>query len=288
MVRVSGSLGRCQTSPGGVGVFAEDGEAFADVGDVGVGVRLVGVAQDAGGLAGEGGGEDPVAEVGLGAAARPEVVRGASDGDLDPAGLVGGEQLAGHLAAELALLGVRRIGAGLGQRPAGRAPVHVDVLHADQPGPVGLGGGEDAGLQAGELLGPRGVGRVEGLVDHLRAPATSMVNFGSAASPPTTSTPSGTRACPERLTIRTRLAAAEQGVQGGEADRAGAEDDVPRCAGHDCSSILVAADGGGRLRRRDWGQQPEQEQPGEGGEGDGAAGAEDGELLARRRFPPGW
>ena len=47
VVRVSGSLGRCHTWPGGVGVFAEDGEAFADVGDVGVGVGLVGVAEDA-------------------------------------------------------------------------------------------------------------------------------------------------------------------------------------------------------------------------------------------------
>ena len=87
-----------------VGMFAENGEAFADVGDVGVGVRLVGVAEDGGGLSGQGGGEQPVAEVGLGAAARSEVVRGASDGDRNPAGPVGGEQLGGHLAAELPFL----------------------------------------------------------------------------------------------------------------------------------------------------------------------------------------
>jgi hypothetical protein len=31
-------------------VFTEDGEALADVGDVGVGVRLVGIAEHAGGL----------------------------------------------------------------------------------------------------------------------------------------------------------------------------------------------------------------------------------------------
>ena len=86
----------------------------------------------------------------------------------DPSGLVGGEQLAGHLAAELALLGVRGVVAGLGQRPAGRAAVHVDVLHADQPGAGGLGGGQHAGLQGRELLDPPGVRRVEGLVDHLR------------------------------------------------------------------------------------------------------------------------
>jgi hypothetical protein len=38
-------------------VLAENGEAFADVGDVGVGVRLVGVAEDGGGLSGQGGNE---------------------------------------------------------------------------------------------------------------------------------------------------------------------------------------------------------------------------------------
>jgi hypothetical protein len=57
---------------GGVGVFAENGEAFVDVGEVGVGVGLVGVAQDGGGLAGQRGGEDAVAEVGLGCAAGPK------------------------------------------------------------------------------------------------------------------------------------------------------------------------------------------------------------------------
>jgi hypothetical protein len=38
-----------------VGVLAEDGEAFADVGDISVGVGLVGVAEDGGGVAGQGG-----------------------------------------------------------------------------------------------------------------------------------------------------------------------------------------------------------------------------------------
>ena len=38
-------------------MLAENGEAFADVGDVGVGVRLVGVAEDGGGLSGQGGNE---------------------------------------------------------------------------------------------------------------------------------------------------------------------------------------------------------------------------------------
>jgi hypothetical protein len=92
-------VGQVPHLPWGVGVFAEDGEAFADVGDVGVAVRVVGVAEHGGGGPGDCGREETVAEVGLGAAARAEVVRGAADGDLDPSGLVGGEQVAGHPGA---------------------------------------------------------------------------------------------------------------------------------------------------------------------------------------------
>jgi hypothetical protein len=50
-------------------VFTEDGETFADVRDVGVRAGLVRVAEHGGGLSGQGCGEDPVAEVGLCAAA---------------------------------------------------------------------------------------------------------------------------------------------------------------------------------------------------------------------------
>jgi hypothetical protein len=60
-------------------------------GDVGVGVGLVKVAHDRRGLAGKGGWDDAVAEVGLGAAAGAEVVRGPADGHLDVAGRMGGE-----------------------------------------------------------------------------------------------------------------------------------------------------------------------------------------------------
>src|SRR4029453_13720884 len=45
-----GVVGEVPRLAGGVGVFAEDGEAFADVGNVGIGVRLVGVAERGGGL----------------------------------------------------------------------------------------------------------------------------------------------------------------------------------------------------------------------------------------------
>src|SRR6185437_10476470 len=57
------------------------------------------------------------------------------------------------------------LGAGLGQGLAVGTAVHVDVLHADQAGPAGLGGGQDAGLEGGEQFRPLVVGRVEGLVD---------------------------------------------------------------------------------------------------------------------------
>jgi hypothetical protein len=68
--------------PGGVRVLAEDSEPFTDVGNVGVGVRLVGITQDGGGGAGERGGEEPVAQVGLGTPTRAEVVGGAADRNL--------------------------------------------------------------------------------------------------------------------------------------------------------------------------------------------------------------
>ena len=135
-------------------MLAEDGESLADVGDVGVGVGLIGVAEDAGGLPVEGGGKEPVAEIGLRATAGTKVVRGASDRDRDVAGLVGGEQLAGHPAAELPLLGVRCVVARFGQGPSGRTAVHVDVLHADQPGAMRLRGGEHSGLEARPVLQP--------------------------------------------------------------------------------------------------------------------------------------
>ncbi len=83
--------------PGCVRVLAQDGKSLADVANVGIAVRLIRVTQNAGRGVGEDGREDRVAEVGLGATAWPEVVLRASDGDLDPSGLVSREQLQGHL-----------------------------------------------------------------------------------------------------------------------------------------------------------------------------------------------
>src|SRR4051812_48751426 len=152
--------------PGGVGVFAEDGESFADVRDVGVAVRLVGVTEDGRGLAGCRGGKDPIAGGGLGAALRAEVVRGAADRDLDAPGLGCGEEVAGHPGPQPPFGGVGGVGTVLGERSAVGAAVHVDVLHADQAGAGGLSRGEYAGLQWGPLRRPLVVWRVEGLVEH--------------------------------------------------------------------------------------------------------------------------
>ena len=118
--------------------------------------------------------------------------------------------------------------------------------------------------------------------------ATAVVNAGSAASPPTTSTSSGTAGGAGAVDHPHRLAAAEQGFKGGEADRAGAEDDVTRGAGHarphDAAFDARGVGRGGAHGR----QQPVQQQPGQGGEGDGTAGAEDGELFGRRESRPEW
>src|SRR5689334_12662201 len=90
----------------GVGMLAQDGQAGCDVGDVAVGVRLVGVAEDLRLAAGQGRSHGLVAEVdGLGGAPRPEVVRGAPDGDLDPSGRVGGHQVGVHPGPHRALAG---------------------------------------------------------------------------------------------------------------------------------------------------------------------------------------
>lgn len=70
------------------------------------------------------------------------------------AGLVCGEQLGGHLGSEFPFLGVCGVVAGLGQWPTSGAAIHIDVLHADKPGPVGLRGGKDTVLECWEFLHP--------------------------------------------------------------------------------------------------------------------------------------
>ena len=271
-----GVVGQVPHLAGSVGMFTEDGETLTDVGDVAVGVRLVEVAEDAGGLAGQRGGEHAVTQVRLGAATGAEVVRGAADGDLDPSVLVGREELAGHPSAQLALLGVGVVRAVLGERSSGGPPVHVDVLHADQAGAGGLGGRQHPGLQGGELRGPLGVGRVERLVDDAGTAGScggeariagvttddlDVVGNGSVAG--TVHEPDALPAASERLVRR-------------KADRPGPEDDVLRgvmpsprsgCARTACRQLVVV------------GKQDVEQEAGQCGEGQRTVGTEDGELL---------
>jgi hypothetical protein len=205
-------------------MFAEDGQAFADVGEVGVGVELVRVAQDRGRLVVEGGGDDPVAQHGLGAAAGAEVVRGPTGGHLHIAGRMRRLELAGHPGAQRAFLGVGGIGAGLGQGLAVGAAVHVDVFHADQPGPGGLGGGQHAGLEGGEQLDPLGVGRIQGLVDDLGAGGGGGGEGGVAGVAAQDLDVVGDRGGAGAVDQPHPLTAAAQGVQGRETDGAGPED----------------------------------------------------------------
>src|SRR4029077_6541565 len=100
----AGVVGEVPDLARGLGVFAEGGEALADVGQVGVGVGLVGVAQDSGGLAGQGGRDDPVAQHRLGAAAGTEVVRAPADAHLSVAGWVAGQELAAMRARSVPFL----------------------------------------------------------------------------------------------------------------------------------------------------------------------------------------
>jgi hypothetical protein len=66
----------------------------------------------------------------------------------------------------------------LGERAAGRTPIHIDVLHADQPCTSGFGSSKHPGLQTGELSCPLGVRRIEGLIDHARTLGDSGGELG--------------------------------------------------------------------------------------------------------------
>src|SRR4029079_1379190 len=113
------------------------------------------------------------------------------------------------------------IGAGLGQGLAVGAAVHVDVLHADQAGPAGLGGGQDAGLEGGEQFHPPVVGRVDGLVDDLGAVGGGGGEGGVAGVTAEDLDVVGDRGGAGTVDQPGGLAAAAQGVPGGQADGPG-------------------------------------------------------------------
>jgi hypothetical protein len=103
------------------------------------------------------------------AGARAEEVRRAPDGHLDAPGVVGGHQVAGHGRADAALAGVGVVRAVLGERLSVGASVHVDVVDHDQSRAGALRGGDRRRLQAGEILSPAVIRRVQCLVDDARA-----------------------------------------------------------------------------------------------------------------------
>ena len=123
------------------------------------------------------------------------------------------------------------VSAVLGERAAGGPSVHVDVFHADQPGPGGFGGGEHAGLQGRELCGPLGVGRVEGLVDHGGAVGDGGGEGGVAGVTADDLDVVGYAGVAGAVDQPDALAAAAERVECSQTDCAGAEDDVP-CGGH--------------------------------------------------------
>jgi hypothetical protein len=85
-----------QLANGGVGQGYDAQQQGMDPEEPGVGVRLVGVAEHAGGDVGQGSGKCPVAEVRLGTAAWAEVVRRAIDGHLDLPAPMRGQQVRRH------------------------------------------------------------------------------------------------------------------------------------------------------------------------------------------------
>ena len=130
-------------------VGAEGGQTRGDVWDVAVGVGQVGVAEEVGTLAGQGVGEDALAERRLGDAGTEEVRR-PPDGDADPTGVSGGEQLLGHGRSGSALDGRRGQREILGHRLAPGRAVAVHVLQAHQERTVAFGCAQHAPLQRRE------------------------------------------------------------------------------------------------------------------------------------------
>src|SRR6266508_4158185 len=132
--------------------------------------------------------------------------------------------------------GVLAAAEATGARPAVWAPVHVDALHADQPGPGGFVGGKHAGLEGGEQLDPLVVGRVEGLVEDLGALGGGRGERRVAGVAAEDLDVVGDRGGAGAVDQPHLLATAAEGLQGGQADGAGPEDHMPWTPTHDGSA----------------------------------------------------
>ena len=134
-------------------IGAEGRQAGRDVGDVAVGVWQVRVADEVGAFAGDGVGEDPLAERRPGGDAGTEEVRRPPDRDPDAARLGGREQLLGHRRPGSALDGrggEREIFGHL--RACGRA-VAIEVLQAHQQRTVRSAAASTPRCSGGKLRG---------------------------------------------------------------------------------------------------------------------------------------
>jgi hypothetical protein len=155
-----------------------------------------------------------------------EVIRSTADGNFDAAGVLGMQEFGSHFGAEPALGRMRVVGSVFGQWASCRSTVHVDVLHADQPGACGFRGGKHCGLQCGELCAPLVIGRVHRLVNDGGTlggadgedgvggvSGDGFHAFGHVGLPGPIHEPDG-------------AAPPTEGIEGGQPDGAGAEDDV--------------------------------------------------------------
>jgi hypothetical protein len=136
---------------------------------------------------------------------------------------------------------VRGVVAGLGQRTARRTPVHVDVLHADQPGALGFSSGEHPRLQCRKLLHPTLIRRVQRLIHHPGAAGdvNGELRIGGVATHhlDLLRYSGGARAVDHPHGLPT----AEQGIEGGTADRAGTKNDITDSAVNALSFSLAPA-----------------------------------------------
>ena len=199
-------------------------------------MRLVGVAHHLGGAAGERGAEHGLAQGGAGGAGT-EVVRSASDRDLDPAGLVRGHQLGCHRSPGGGLRRRGPGGQGLDEVAAIGGPVRVQVVEDHEAGSGGRGAGEHPTLEGRELFGPAGVvHRVEAEVDHVRTRGDGG-REGGVGGVATDEGGAGQVAFTASVDGDDVDVAGTQLFDDVTADLAGAEDDV---SGHDRFSVLAA------------------------------------------------
>jgi hypothetical protein len=140
----------------------------------------------------------------------------------------------------------------LGEELAGGAPVHVDVFHADQPGPGGLGGRQHPGLQGGKQLHPLVVGRVEGLVDDLGASGGGRGEGRVAGVAADDLDLIGDRGGAGAVDQPHGLAAAAQRLQRGQADGTGPKDHMPWRGVHEYRPVASRRCSPQRMWRSCW------------------------------------